>query len=282
MASIDELFPPSPREHYRRAGDVLAQVLCQVRYPRVLRLEQEAPSSFQESLIKSFPLYERTANVQLPQGVQVSPEVLQLLAGQAGDTTHRFLSEDRGMHVTLTPEAMSVVASGSSYTTWENFRDLVDLAVRALTTSYKNPFFIRIGLRYQDVIHRESLGLHPDNSAWIDLINPALIGHFPFAKFEPNVVTARTQFSITLPDNTGRVLLRHGLVKQPPREGLGYALDFDFSCQPKIEINDVSKRLEHFHDLAGRAFRWSCTPQLRAALEPVEASQLEPHRAARA
>lgn len=283
MALIDDLFPPSERTFFKRASDVLVRVVFQARFPRILRLESELPATFQEAVTKTFPLYERTLNLKVPDNVQVPPEVLQAIAAQGGTAaqSHQFLTEDRSATINLSPDQMAVALT-RNYTTWEDYRGLLQLAIEALTQSYKVPFFLRIGLRYQDVIHRETLGLPLAENPWVTLINPQLIGNFPFRDFESNVTVANNQLSMALPDESGRVTLRHGLVNLAGKNGQAYGLDMDFSRQPKIEITDVFNRLEHFHDLAGRAFRWSLTEKLRNALGPTEIQLSGPQQAARA
>ena len=39
MPTIDDMFPPSPREHFEKAALTLQQVVCNVQFPRVLKLE---------------------------------------------------------------------------------------------------------------------------------------------------------------------------------------------------------------------------------------------------
>jgi uncharacterized protein (TIGR04255 family) len=282
MPSIDDLFKPYDREVYKRAPDVLLRVIMQVRFPRNLRLESNQPVEFQEAVIKNFPLYERTMNMQLPDGVQLSPDMMQMIAAQAGvaaSAGHQFLSEDHNTTISLTSDQMAV-AVGPNYTTWDDFREVLEEAIGALTKLYKVPFFTRVGLRYQDAIHRETLNI-PD-SPWTSLIQRKLLGAFPFDKFESSTLIANHQIALTLPENLGRMAIRHGLVIIPGKTGQAYGLDFDLSCQPKIETSDVLQRLDRFHDVAGRAFRWSLTDELRQVLGPEPLPQRQPRQAASA
>jgi uncharacterized protein (TIGR04255 family) len=259
-STIDDLFPPSPRELYSKAPEVLLLVVCEFKFPRILRLDKEPPAGFQEAIARKFPLYEQAINFQVPEGA------------------HQFMTEDRNTTVSLSSENMALIVK-KTYTKWEDFRALLEMAIGALVREYTVPFFSRIGLRYQDVIHRQSLGLGSDLS-WLRLIKPELLGPFPFAQFEANVTGATHRLNLSLPDGTGALTLRHGLVNVAGQEGVGYMLDFDFSRQPKTETNDALNGLDHFHDLAGRAFRWCLTDELRAALGPTEILVSTPHRAA--
>lgn len=262
--TLDEMFPPSERELYKHASVVLTRVACEVRFPRVLRLEAHAPAEFQEAINNRFPLYEKAMTVQVPEGVQVPPEFMQMLASQPGNIAHHFMTEDRKSTVAISPENLAF--STSVYARWEEFRAAMMQCIDALVEIYSVPFFLRVGLRYIDVIKREEIGL--TDRPWAALINPDLLGKFPFADFETNVTKAAHQIVLTMPDDAGLFALRHGFPSSTDKKNPSYALDFDFSRQPKTEITDAPRRLDQFNQLAGRAFRWCLTKELRDALGP--------------
>jgi len=266
MPSLDDLFPTSERELYARARDVLLRVACDFRFPRVLRIEAGPPADFQDAISKKFPLYERAVNLTVPDGLQLPTEVAQLMASH-GNVAHVFLTEDRQTSVNLSPENMTVAINGTSYTQWEHFRRTLEGLTDALEAAYNVPFFTRIALRYQDGIHRQSLGLPLDKS-WTDLIRAELLGSWPFAQFERRITGAHHRINVSLPDVRGTLALQHGLVTIPGKTGRAYMLDFDFSRSTKTEKNDAYDLLDQFHDLAGRGFRWAITPELRSALGP--------------
>jgi uncharacterized protein (TIGR04255 family) len=266
MPTIDDMFPPSDREHYDKANLVLLQVICTLQFPRVLRLEAQPPAGFQDAIKKTFPLYERGAVPALPLGMQLPVQVLQLIAAQSGAGQHQFLTESRQSVVSLTPESLTFMTQ--AYTKWEDFESVLRDALGALE-EYKIPFFSRISLRYVNTIQRETLGLQ--GRPWAELVRPELIGPFPFSQFEAYTQQIAQKLTVALPDATGSLTLQQGFVvvagvARPP--GRSYMLDFDFHHQPKIETKDAQSRLDHFHELAGRAFRWATTPELRTAMGP--------------
>src|SRR5690242_14515855 len=95
----DRLFPASPRYHYERAP--LVQVVCQLRFPPILRIEAEPPAAFQERIRAIFPLVEQVGAVNLP-GAQIPPEMLQMLAATVKFGGYQFLKEDRATQIALT------------------------------------------------------------------------------------------------------------------------------------------------------------------------------------
>lgn len=267
MKALDELFPAKAgRELYDKAADVLLHVVCDIRFPRNLRIESANPTEFQEAVLAAFPLYDRFINVQLPPGVTLPPEILQQLATQNIPPTHQFKSEDKRNVLALTSESLNLSVQGPAYEKWEGFRELMQLAVKALCDNYKVPFFSRVGLRYTDVIHRETLGIE-NSTPWSKLISPDLLGRF-IRDFEGSVTGANGRAVVTLPDRIGRLNLQYGLTRSAGKQGLGYRLDFDISDQPRIETHDAFTKLDQFHDIAGRAFRWAISDELRVVLGP--------------
>ena len=60
-------FPEAPRVLYEL--NPLHEVICQLRFPPVLRIETEVPSGFQERIRASFPYYEAKPSLKLPAGL---------------------------------------------------------------------------------------------------------------------------------------------------------------------------------------------------------------------
>jgi uncharacterized protein (TIGR04255 family) len=262
MPSIDELFPPSPREVYERAP--LIQVACELRFPHILKIEQP-PVEFQERIRQRFPLFEKGAAIQLPQGQALSPEVLQIINAQLGSgTAYQFLTEDRVATVSLTPGAMAL--STTKYTTWQAFVAELNHPLAALDDCFRPSFFSRIGLRYIDAINRDELGLA--NRTWSDLLRPEILGELAFPTFESFVESVGHQLQLKLPDGSGSVTLRYGYANVQGKPGLSYMIDFDFFQSEKTEVRDARTVLDHFNRLAGRAFRRCIRDALRDALRP--------------
>lgn len=59
-------FPNSPRVIYRK--NPLEQVICQIRFPSILRIDTEIPAAFQELVRSQFPLFEerQEGGIEIP------------------------------------------------------------------------------------------------------------------------------------------------------------------------------------------------------------------------
>jgi uncharacterized protein (TIGR04255 family) len=262
MAADDaSLFPRSPRVFYEKAP--LVEVVCQVRFPPLLAIQANPPTDFQEAVRDAFPLLEEgdgfVADLELP------PQMKRLLAAQSGGATgYQFSSEDRLEAVTLTRDSLAY--STKRYTLWEEFSKTLNGPLNKLTQIYKPSFYNRIGLRYIDAICRTELGLEGVN--WSELFKPEILGELNVPLFENNLQACGRQISVRLPDNAGSVQLRHGLGNTPSKPELCYIIDFDFYRDQKTEVGDAENLLNHFHESAGRAFRWCITEKLHDALSP--------------
>jgi len=61
-------FPDSKRAFYGK--NPLEEVVCQLRFPPILRIEVETPAVFQDKVRQVFPLYKRLTVVP-PLGMQL-------------------------------------------------------------------------------------------------------------------------------------------------------------------------------------------------------------------
>src|SRR6266540_2022315 len=221
MTAADELFPASPRVIYAKAP--LRQVICQLRFPPILRIESTAPADFQDRIRATFPLLERQVQqMNLVEGVPA--EFAQLLVNAPTGTSYIFRTEDQSHTLTLAPDWLAF--STTKYTRWEAFRALLDPPLNALIEIYKPTFFSRIGLRYQNSIQRSALNL--TEHRWADLLRPEILGALALPQFEANIVEVRKSIRVKLPDGSGAVFVQHGFGGNQGRDQNIYLLDFDF------------------------------------------------------
>ncbi len=265
MTAADELFPASPRVIYAKAP--LRQVICQLRFPPILRIESTAPADFQDRIRATFPLLERQVQqMNLVEGVPA--EFAQLLVNAPTGTSYIFRTEDQSHTLTLAPDWLAF--STTKYTRWEAFRALLDPPLNALIEIYKPTFFSRIGLRYQNSIQRSALNL--TEHRWADLLRPEILGALALPQFEANIVEVRKSIRVKLPDGSGAVFVQHGFGGNQGRDQNIYLLDFDFSTE-KTEVQNAITVLDDFHTRAGTAFRWCITPLLHERLGPERLDQ---------
>jgi uncharacterized protein (TIGR04255 family) len=256
-------FPDSPRLLFGK--NPLEEVVCQVRFPPILRIEADATAiaAFQESVRQVFPLYRRTV-MPIPMGLNLPAPVLQAMGGGAASSAHEFWSADETWQVSLTRDFLALTTR--RYTQWADFKARLQVPLGALLAVFAPTFFQRVGLRYRDRIDRARLGLEEE---WPALLRPEVLGELADETIGPHVELAARELTIRLSDDGGRVRVVHGLQREEPPGRSAYVIDSDFFVEPHAEIGAVIHVLDGFNLRAGRLFRWCITPRLRDAMEPV-------------
>ena len=262
-------FPRSLREIY--SANPLEQVICQLRYPAILKISTSSPAQFQDAIRNTYPLYEaqKPTNVQTPDGFP--KEIADLIAAVPFPpdmqlAEHHFLTESRARQISLTQNFIAV--SERQYTRWEKFREEIKAAEQVLRESYVPAFYNRVGLRYIDVLDKRKLGLA--NTPWSELFNSSLIGMLGDGRIAEDVQEVQVVSLLRIPDvENGKVRLRHGLTKSESNGEQVYVIDADFYTDRRSESDEVFSALDKFNRWGGDLFRWATSDRLRTALGPA-------------
>lgn len=254
------LFPQSERVVYR--NNPLNEVVCQIRFPTILRVVNEIPSDFQESIRGDFPEYQEEVNSLVPAGLP--PQIVQLLSGSTMAKRHRFATRDSKFAVLLDGQALTFVAG--DYVCWEDFSQFVFSTIESFCAVYAPSFLSRVGLRYQNLISEpaESSGLN-----WHDLIRPELVGVLANDDWAQNTTELASVVKSSLgTNNTDRLIFQYGLAELEGSSDKYFRLDFDYYVEQETEPADAKSIIERLHGYTGAAFRWAITERLHQALEP--------------
>lgn len=255
-------FPDSPRVVY--AKNTLDTVICQLRFPPILRIEAESPAVFQDIIRQEYPLFEERA-LSLP---NLPQEIVGLIpagldvALRTAKGGYEFGSADGRWVVSLTRDSLSLTSR--HYERWEDFKEHFDTPLQALKEHYVPAFFSRVGLRYRNVIRKGELGLADVD--WSELLAPHITGELASRSIADAIEHAARQVTIRLKDG-GRVNLQHGLVRGVETDE-AYVLDSDFFTEERTEVGDVLKSLDYYNRQAGRLFRWCISQRLHSAMDP--------------
>jgi uncharacterized protein (TIGR04255 family) len=253
-------FPESQRVAYSR--NPLVEVICQLRFPKILRIETEAPVSFQEAIRAEYPNL-NTSRIELPFLSNLQTNSPSIVMGQG--LTHEFLDKEGKWKLVLSSDFIAL--STMHYEKWEDFRTRLSTAIHLLIKHYSPSHFTRIGLRYQDLIVRSELELiqHP----WRSLLQPPILGVFIADKLsEEDFVEALSVFACRLDYADAVLRVRYGLARKDESEELGYLIDADFYTENITEISDATHFLDQFNREAGNFFRWCIREELQQALQP--------------
>jgi len=255
-------FPESPRVIYE--NNPLTLVICQLRFPAILRIASDQPSDFQDRIRALYPIYRQKTIPSLP------PQVLEVIANlpfppPPEGPSHEFVSEDNSRQITLTRDFIAI--TDSNYQGWEHFLQAIEMAKQALEDYYNPSFYTRLGLRYRDVI--DPLRIEPAPSSFASLLTPAIAGILASEQLAPHIKQTSSQALIELPDMPDAFLqLRAGLVDVDTDPHQAYEIDADFFISGRSSSDDVLPILRRFNRAAGNFFRWAITSALHEALHP--------------
>lgn len=257
-------FPDVPRVIYQI--NPLDEVICQLRYPAILKIDTEPPAAFQELIRADYPFYESKPPIRLPAGL--SPNLAQMLVSDlplGGLKSHEFTSKDRSWTVNLTREFLALTCR--SYERWETFREQLGRLADALLTIYRPAALTRLGLRYRDVIYRSRL--HLEETPWCELLQLGISGLLGLPDTAPFVRASASNFILDLPEVEAQVQVYAGLAMDARTKETAFMIDADFFTEQQTELSDVFNRLNTLNRQAGKFFRWCITERLHHAMQPT-------------
>jgi len=247
-------FPDRDRVIY--TSNPLQEVICQIRFPRVLEIESRLPVDFQKTVAQRYPLLETREAVR----IEISK----------GETTERavvyeFGSTDHRWKLSLASDFIAI--STQDYIRWEEFRDHLATSLAYLFQHYTPAIFLRIGLRYANLIDRSKLRL--EGLPWREVIRPSLVGIMSETIIPPADVAELTG-TIGVRLNEGFVTVRYGLIKPSDLDHTVYLIDSDFFTEKPTspDTKDALRLADEFNAESGRVFRWCIDDRLHDALGP--------------
>lgn len=260
------LFSDRPRRVYANAP--AHEVICQLRFPAILSINNTEPADFQEAVREEYPRYARRQDAQPPQFVGLggpNPQVRQ----RPPVTNYSLLSADNLWKLNLTQSFIAL--STLRYTEWEEFAHRLDKPLASFISLYKPAFFERVGLRYVNVISRQRLGL--EGTPWAELIAPAYTGPFrePDAR-EEDFMSCTADLTVKLGSSCqAKVHAGLGHVKSPdpnaPQDPeVKFIFDMDLSMGGELACTLSAGALETLHAHAASLFEGALTDTLREAM----------------
>jgi uncharacterized protein (TIGR04255 family) len=264
-------FPKSHRIIYNK--NPLKKVICQLRFPPILKIEKELPADFQELIRKDFPIYSESTefSYDIPQKninmEKLAPETFKKLLFQPPleNKNYAFSSEDGIWKINLTRTFIAL--SAEKYERWEKFIAKLSLPLKAFIDIYDPAYFSRVGLRYIDVISRVDLGI--EGHSWDELIQPYILGMLSSKEIKENIENFESQYSIKLNDNKGNVRILTKFYEGSKDEQC-YMIDSDFSNDSKIDRGHEIEYLNYFNKRGSRLIQWCIKKTLHEAMEPKE------------
>lgn len=239
----------------------LKEVICQVRFPPILRIASEQPVDFQEQIRARFP------QIGIEKGLLVQGDPLsdKALSAKAEPQIFRFLSQDGNTIASLGLNFYAL--STTAYTHWPEFLELVVSLNQVACEVYGLPYATRIGLRYINHLTFENTEVNSVGELW-DIARPEITAMLRCECWDDPMGMSH-QLKLA-GEGDERLTLRTGFTGG---EDPVFLLDFDYYVEGHISLDDLSSLCEHYHNVIYRAFRWCVHDGKLAVFEPVPIDQ---------
>ncbi len=244
----------------------LSDVICQLRFPEILKIGSEVPVAFQEAIRDEYPQY--TALKQAPAPKVVGTPGNMQIENQPQVMNYQFATADGTWRVNLTSKYISLTCS--RYHCWEEFAQRLDKPLAAFIKLYKPAYFDRIGLRYLNFFSRKDLQL--EGTPYRELFSPCWIG--PLADEDvAEASAARCSVDVELAIRGGcraKIHAGPGLVKRngKPDPEPKFIFDQDLFMMGNVPIQISAGAMQTLHSQAFGIFRGAITDTLHEAMEP--------------
>ncbi len=258
------MFSNQPRKFYRRSP--LIEVICQLRFPDILKIEAHEPADFQDAIRQVYPQYAKRIEQLPPQNAGGK------MVEQGTVNNYQFISADGGWKVSLTKGFIAL--STTRYTRWEEFAKRLDVVLAAFIKIYQPAYFTRVGLRYMNAVNKAALGFA--ETPWHELIAPGYLGLMADEDARRQVFIKCEQLvTVTMPGGAkANIKCGPGLLRKVDNrtrqvdEQKVFMLDLDVFFDGKMPLGQVAGALNIVHDNAGSLFSGAVRQPLLDAMEP--------------
>jgi len=260
------LFSDGPRGHY--PNHQLREVICQLRFPTILSINNVEPADFQETIRNEFPQYVRRQDTPAPKLAGLGTANVRL-EQQSPITNYHFVSADGVWKLNLTRDFISL--STLRYPGWEEFARHLDRPLASFIRLYKPAYFQRVGLRYVNLFSRQKLGL--EGTPWCALIAPAYLGAFaePDVR-EEHVLAGGCDLQLQLDSScrakihAGPARLQNKTPNAPQDPEVKFVFDMDLSMTGNTPCTLAAAGLETLHGHSTRLFEGAVTMHMKSVL----------------
>lgn len=266
----------APSNRVKYAHNPLAEVVCQLRFDRLIELDSNEPTEFQAAISDSaysIRTVEQPLSLSLHVATTGPVNVPQLPAPPA--RVFQFANDDSSWRVSLCSEFVAITTN--RYESWDEFQPRVLELVDAFAKCYPRATPKRLGLRYKDVIERESLGL--TDTPWHELVQPFLLGPLAPGALSDGAPPEESEIGNFLLQSRLKLedcmlLLQSTLLRSVDGNRQAFLIDGDFftedaNCQEMLfDAAIFQDALNKLHTNAGALFQRCITGKLHHALSP--------------
>jgi uncharacterized protein (TIGR04255 family) len=238
----------------------LKNVIFRLDYSIILDLSENKPINFQKEIIDDFPILEPITQL----GFQLEQQGEEMSAKNLKKTIWKFLSKDKLKSIELDQEYLSISIKNNTYTTFGEYRELVEKIITLFYNNYPSTIINRLGLRYINEIQiNES-----DNFEWSNYLDDSLTGCFNFLEDKTKVKRVINSFITKVNDNSF-LNFKYGIFnKHFPSEIVDktFILDYDCYTREQLEKSDILPKIGLYNEVITEKFEKSIKKGLRDLL----------------
>ncbi|NBD36812.1 MAG: TIGR04255 family protein [Chloroflexi bacterium] len=250
-------FPEQEDIRLKRAP--LTEVICQVRFPPILRIASERPAAFQEKVRAKLPQLEEEHGLAV---LPIADNAMPSVQVQQAPPVYQFKAVDGNTTLTLAPDFYAL--STTAYQHWADFWAMITLANSAVQDVYEPNYAVRIGLRYINEITFANTGLQ-EESRLRSLLRSDLLTFYNQGPWE-QPLEMLNRLLLAGEQKRDRLTIRVGVKKGEGEEPV-ILLDFDYFQEGNIPFETLEAFCQRAHDTIYKAFRWALTDD--GVFEPV-------------
>ena len=236
-------FPQQP--DVRLENSPLVEVVCQVRFPIILRITSEDPTEFQEHIRAEFPFLELEHGfvIRAPgPGVQTPP------VAEPQSRSYRFRTADEQTTISLAADFYAL--STTRYTDWDGFAHYLKLLSETAERVYKPTYATRIGLRYINRLTRGNTGCQ--SLAEIqEILRPELTS---YSRSDSWAEVDEMRSRLVLKDNGAKLTVATAAGEE--NDEPFFVLDLDYFEEGRLNLDNIAQRCARYNHAIYRAFRW--------------------------
>lgn len=250
-------------EKVKYKHNILFEVIFQARCPEIMRISQEDPVKFQDTIRKEgYPEFA----VDIPLIPSDIPKEVEKIVSTA--KVFHFFSEDRDWKVSLAKDFIALTCN-RDYRNYSDFRKRLQNVLQTFHEMYEPSYFTRVGLRYRNIANGTFL---PDMKESVESFIPEYIFPELALPIAENIETLQkvSQYN----DGEIKANVVHVLSKVSGKFGQkqltnekSYIIDVDSFFENRLEkIDDLLTKCSTFKQYAWDVFQWSITDKLRESM----------------
>lgn len=242
-------------KNYKFNKPSVKQCICQIRYPNILKINEELPSEFQDKIKDKFPNVEilneeqNQLFFQKNDNEEVVPQLFQNKV-----KNYKFSSKDETYIINLTGTFLAI--STEKYNGWNNFFNLFNEIVKIFVEIYSPAYINRVGLRYINAFDKKAYGLK-NNISWSSLFNSHILGLLNAPNIKNRVVNNQIQSELKLEKDSSSIRIISALANVKNSPNINIVLDTDSMINKITQFSELKDNLAYLHD-ESMGFYLSC------------------------